>query len=556
MEDLQKEYELIIIGGGINGTGIARDAALRGIKTLLIEKEDFASGATGACSGMIHGGVRYLESDRAITELSCTDSGYIQKIGGHLIFRIPFLYPLLKNDEKSFGISKNGLLFELMETYFTAYDKFQPLKNGKKHTRLTPEETLALHPGINPNIHGSITFDEYGINPFRLSIANALAAKEAGADVLNHTEVTNLIIEDGKAIGIEIFNSLSKTKKVVLGKHIINATGPWSHRFASKYNLSVKLRPAKGIHLVYGRRLSNYAVGSFAIDGRSVFIMPHENSTIIGTTDDDYYGDPGDLSVTDDEVEYLLEAIEKVIPDIREHRIIRAFAGVRPTIWGDGVMEDNLTRDHEIIDHGEVDNVKNIYSLIGGKLAAFRFISEEIVDMIADKLGNARKSITHSKPLPGAEYVPNIERLAEESGLSFHTLNRLMSKYGSRVVKIISIIDADPQSKEIVCKCENVMEAEIKYAIQYEFANTLNDIRKRTRLGMGSCQGGCCTLKAARILKNEFSFTTKKTEEEAKHFLQKRYNGHVTTIKNTYSLQQLELNMANHKLIANLKGEN
>ncbi len=548
MDDLQSNYELIIIGGGINGTGIARDAALRGIKTILIEKNDFASGATGACSGMIHGGVRYLESDREITKLSCEDSGYIQNIGRHLIFRIPFIYPLLKP-------TFSKLLFEQMETYFTAYDKFQPLKNGKKHTRLTAEETLELHPGINPEIHGSITFDEYGINPFRLSLVNALSAKEAGATILNHVEVMDLIIEDNIVIGVEVFNHLTKEKKKIYGKHTVNATGPWSQRFAEQFNLSVKLRPAKGIHLVYGRRLSNYAVGSFAIDGRSVFIMPHENSTIIGTTDDDYYGDPGELSVTDDEVEYLLEAIEKIIPDIRKHRIIRAFAGVRPTIWGDQVMEDDLTRDHEIIDHGDIDDVQNIYSLIGGKLAAFRFISEEVVDIIATKLGNGKRSITHSKALPGAEFFPNIEQISEEHGIPLHTLKRLVSKYGSRINKIISMIENDTQSREIICKCENITEAEVKYAIEYEFAKTISDIRRRTRLGMGSCQGGGCTLKAARILKNEFNFSVEKEELEATNFLQKRYNGVYSTAKSSFSIQQLELNMANHKLIANLQGE-
>jgi glycerol-3-phosphate dehydrogenase len=173
-------HDVIVIGGGINGVGIARDCALRGMKTLLIEKHDFAKGASGNNTGMIHGGIRYLRYDVGTTKSSCTDSGYIQKIAEHLLHRVAFLFPIMKSD---FG---GQFLLEGAEIFFEAYDRFQPLKNGKSHTRLTREEALELEPGLSPNIIGAVTLDEWAIDSYRLTVENAVDAKLAGAQIRNY----------------------------------------------------------------------------------------------------------------------------------------------------------------------------------------------------------------------------------------------------------------------------------------------------------------------------------------------------------------------------------
>ncbi|MBZ0253479.1 MAG: FAD-dependent oxidoreductase, partial [Candidatus Methylomirabilis sp.] len=189
-------YDLIVIGGGVNGAGIARDAAMRGLSTLLLEKYDFAAATTGASSGMIHGGLRYLQRDVGTTALSCLDSGYIQKIAPHLLFRIPFLYPV-----RDFGPAAR-VMIELVETYFSIYDRYQPLKNGRPHVRLSRQECLEIEPGLNPDIVGGVSMDEYGIDPYRLVVANAVSAHEAGATVMNHTEVTDFVKEGGRVVGV------------------------------------------------------------------------------------------------------------------------------------------------------------------------------------------------------------------------------------------------------------------------------------------------------------------------------------------------------------------
>ena len=539
-------YDLIIIGGGINGTGIARDAALRGIKTILIEQDDIASGATGACSGMIHGGARYLISDREVTKLSSVDSGYIQYIASHLIFRIPFIHPVHNEyPNKKFFI-------ETFETFFSAYDEFQPYKNGKQHTRLTQEEVAELHPGITKDIIGAVTFDEWGVDPFRLALLNAVSAAENGATISTHTKVLDIIKKDNEVTGVKVFDKQSKRIYEIKGKVIVNAVGSWSNIFADKFNLTVKIRPAKGVHLVIGRRLSNYAVGVFAIDNRVIFIMPHKNTTIIGTTDDDFYGDPGDIPITSDEVNYLLTSVEKIIPDIKKHRIIRAFAGVRPTIYDEYMMEDDLSRDHLIIDHKAVDNIGNLYSVIGGKLAAFRFISEEVVDIISEKLSVNISSKTSMTPLPGSEKSINVRELSHKYKLSFFALNKLYTKYGDRMLIILNMMKNENSSKVNICKCESITEAEIRYVIKYELARTLDDIRRRTRAGMGTCQGTGCTLAIGNILKDELNLSFEDEMTEVKSFIKERYHGNKPILNNNVSIQQIELNMANNMLLTGL----
>ena len=157
-----RSYDLLVIGGGVNGTGIARDAAMRGLSTVIVEKKDFAAGSSGANSGMIHGGIRYLMTDPKVTRLACLDSGYIQRIAPHLLFRIPFLYPVQPDRPGQPTLKDRALLYGA-ECYFEEYDRYQPLKNGKPHTRLTDEELHELEPGIVAGTLGAVTMDEYGI---------------------------------------------------------------------------------------------------------------------------------------------------------------------------------------------------------------------------------------------------------------------------------------------------------------------------------------------------------------------------------------------------------
>src|SRR4051794_29037079 len=179
------DCDVIVIGGGVNGVGVARDASLRGLKVALFERNDIAFGASGNSSGMIHGGPRYLTYDPAVTKTSCQDSGNIQAIAPHLLFRIPFLMPIEPGKYQK-------ILFQLIDGFFEAYDRYQPLKRGKQHARLRPDEIRALEPGIRGEILGGYSFDEWGIDGARLCVAHAVDAMERGAQIFVGTTVERI----------------------------------------------------------------------------------------------------------------------------------------------------------------------------------------------------------------------------------------------------------------------------------------------------------------------------------------------------------------------------
>lgn len=492
-----KSFDLLVIGGGVNGTGIARDAAMRGLSTMLVEKKDFAAGSSGANSGMIHGGARYLLFDAKVTKLSCLDSGYIQKIAPHLLFRIPFLIPVMPEQGRAW--------FYGVECYFEEYDRYQPLKNGKPHTRLSDEELHELEPGIIEGTLGAVTMDEYGIDPFRLCTLNARSAADHGADVRNHTQVTRITKENDWQI------ELNGTEQVK-ARTVFNAGGPWAPQIAALAGFSLKIRPGKGVHVTLDRRLSNYGVICKAIDGRDVFVMPHEDSSIIGTTDDDFYGDPDEVFVTQDEVEYLMTAVERAFPLVRQARILRAWAGIRPTLWRYGPLEDALSRDHEITHHGN-----GFYSIVGGKLASFRAMAEEAVDAVSRALGKGGKCETHRQPLPGGEKAaPPADVLRNTYGVPDFAAARVAYRHGSEAADVLALAQERPELAAVCCPCEGVTFAELEFSRTRELAPSLLDLRRRCRLAMGVCQGTRCIGPAAALVESL---------DEARALLDERWKG-------------------------------
>ncbi len=514
-------YDVVVIGGGVNGTGVARDASLRGLRVALIEKKDFAAGASGANSGMIHGGIRYLRSDPKVTELACIDSGYIQKIAPHLLFRIPFLFPVVQRGAEP-SLGEQAYLYAA-EVLFSAYDQYQPYKRGKPSTRLTSREALTLEPAIRPDILGAVTTDEWGIDPQRLCALNALDAEAHGATLFTHTQVVGLPKAlDGRLLGAEV--SRDGKRALIRGKAIVNAGGPWAGLVAKLAGVEVKLRPGKGVHLTLDRRLSNYGVITNAIDGRQIFLYPHETTSTIGTTDDDYFGDLDDIAVTQDEVEYLIESIAHVIPSVRQARILSAWAGVRPTLYAFGPGEDALSREHEVVRH-DAEGVANFYSVLGGKLASYRVQSEELTDRVARDLGNREPCRTHLAPLPGGEGLPSAAELGAAHGVAEIAASRAIYRHGSKALKILEAVHDEPWLAEMLCSCEQVTYAEARHCLREEHVQNLSDLRRRCRIGMGQCQGLRCAERAASLWRAERGLSAAEGRRELDRFLASRLQG-------------------------------
>jgi glycerol-3-phosphate dehydrogenase len=510
-------FDVIVLGGGVNGAGTARDLALRGLSVLLLEKGDFGVGASGNSSGMIHGGVRYMVADRHVTALACRDSGYIQKIAPFLLFRIPFLMPFVSKRE---GAS----LFEratwyAYETYFGAYDLYQPLKRGKPSTRLSADELYALEPSLRPGLHGAITFDEWGIDAFRLCLLNALSAERHGAEVHTWTEGRRVLSESGHVRGVVWRDALTGEEGEAYAPIVFNATGAWSPSFARRQGAKVAMRPGKGVHLTLDRRWSNYAILCTAVDGRQMFLMPHEDESIIGTTDDDYYGDPDDVEATHDEVEYLVEAVEALVPSIRRARLVRAWCGLRNTLHEWGVNEDALSRDHRLQD-GAADGLDGLLSVVGGKLASFRAQSEEAADWILARLGRRPVACrTHEEPLPGGDTVPDPAALAAEHGIDAGIASRLVYRHGGRAAEILRLMKEDPRLGLVLCRSEGILAAEVVHCARHEKVRRLQDLRRRIKLAAGACGGLDCARIAAQLVGREKGWSPEQTRAELSDLL-------------------------------------
>jgi glycerol-3-phosphate dehydrogenase len=519
----EQAFDVAVLGGGVNGTGVARDLSLRGLKVVLFERNDLAFGASGNSSGMIHGGVRYLTSNPKVTEQSCRDSGYIQQIAPHLLFRIPFLFPV-----KS-GL-KGRIAIELIDAFFRAYDQFQPLKRGEPHTRLSPQELAVLEPGLTGSLVGGITFDEWGVDGARLCVLNAVDAKERGAVVHVHTAVEAVERADeeqgppGRSVGSYVVRARDLfTDRAVLARArvVVNATGAWGPITAALGNLPaarVRVRPGKGIHVAFDRRLSNYGIICEAIDGRQIFVMPWQNMTVIGTTDDDYFGDLNDVTATSEEVRYLVQGVARVFPSIREARAIGTWAGVRPTLYEFGPNEDALSREHLVVDHAH-DGAPGIYSMIGGKLASYRLFAQEMSDRIASDLAPSSVCTTHEKPLPGGDRVPDALVLAEQSAITPVAARRLVYRHGSRSARILARLAKNPRERATVCACEPVLEAEVRHALASEMARSVEDVARRTRLGLGACGGMRCAARCGQIVAEELGLPPSQGARMARAFL-------------------------------------
>lgn len=513
------DVDVVVIGGGVNGVGVARDASQRGLKVALFERNDLAFGASGNSSGMIHGGLRYLTSDPHVTETSCRDSGHIQAIAPHLLFRIPFLVPFE-------NAGRARVLYTLADAFFEAYDTYQPLKRGKPHARLSSDELRRLEPGLHGDLVGGFSFDEWGIDGARLCVANAIDAIERGAKVyVGHTVERIERREDtGEVLAVRYRDLRTGESGRLRTSVVVNATGAWSPITASLAGLpaaSSRVRPGKGVHVVFDRRLTNYAIMGTTIDGRQIFLEPWENMSVLGTTDDDFYGDLDQVRATSEEVRYLVQGIARVFPQIRTARAIGTFAGVRPTIHAYGPTEDDLSREHQIIDHA-AHGAPGLYSMIGGKLASFRLFAEQMTDILARRFQLGVRCATHTTALPGGDRPVDALALARRLEIDAVAARRLVYRHGSRALRIEERIRERPREATTVCACEPVLEAEVRYVLRHELARSVADVARRTRLGLGACGGMRCAARCGQIVAQELSLPPREGVRQAMEFLSRQ----------------------------------
>ena len=394
-----REFDVIIIGAGINGAGIARDAAMRGLKVLLLDKADIASGTSSASTRLIHGGLRYLEHfEFGLVRESLRERETLLRIAPHLVRPLPITIPIYKQSKRGPLTVRAGMI---------AYDLLSIGKSLPRHRMLSVAETLAQSPGLNPeNLLGSaLYFDAQVEFAERLVVENALDARDRGAEVVTYAPVTKIIAENGAVTGVE-FVSEGETQ-VVRASVVINAAGPWVDELLER-------APVESSRLIGGTKGSHIVVPAFpgasknAIyleaqsDRRPLFIIPWNGNYLIGTTDVRFEEDPDEVRSESWEIDYLLAETNRAFPGARltREQILFTYSGVRPLPWTRNEDEKSITRRHFIREHPKL---KNLVSIVGGKLTTYRSLAEECVDLVFRRLGRqSPPCVTGKEVLPAA----------------------------------------------------------------------------------------------------------------------------------------------------------
>lgn len=479
-----RTVDLLVIGGGIVGAGIARDAALRGLSVALVERDDLASGTSSRPTRLIHGGLRYLELfDFGLVRSDMRERETLLHIAPHLVFPLAFLLPLYRPSLfYRFKLRVGMFLYDLL-----SLDKSLP-----KRRRLGRAETLAAEPDLDPDgLTGAWRFYDAQVPLVeRLVVENALDAAAHGALILNHANAIAYLREGDTVSGAVIRDAVSGEDLEIRARYTVNATGPWLDQTIAPLRAEPRplLRLTKGIHLVTPHATEQAHVLFAKQDGRLFFVVPWRDYTIVGTTDTDYQGDPTDAVATAEDVRYLQEAARRAFPHAPFDDIHFTWAGVRALVRMEGVTESEVSRKHALFDHAKRDGVNGVLSVVGGKITAYRAIAEEVVDRVVRDLGVTARCTTHEQPLPGAT-----GRSAARDALAA----------------------ADPALAVSFCRHSETIGADIVHAALNEWAVSLADVLlRRTTIGLSACQGLDSLDAVAMVMRQALGWTAEQTAEQ------------------------------------------
>lgn len=491
----EDEFDLLVIGGGITGVAVARDAAMRGIRTALVEKEDFASGTSGRSSRLIHGGIRYLEyyQFKLVFE-SCCERRVLRQIAPRLVRPLPFLYPLYRGQKPPPWKLRLGL---------TLYDVLGLFRNVQRHTWLASPEVHEREPIISQrDLLGAARFYDAQTDDARLTLTIARSAHLQGATLVNHAQVVDLITARGNVAGARVVDQREGREFEVQARVVINATGVWGERVLTMDDASREgmLQPTKGIHLVIPRHrlcTRHAVVFDSPCDGRHVFLIPWGDFALIGTTDTVFRGDLDRPSASSEDAAYLLEAVDHAFRDAQIGRedIISTFAGLRPLAAGPGKagnpVQDTSDTYGRSREHQIAQSASGLITILGGKLTTHRLMAEQAVDRVQQRLsadfrsGPGRECRTHEM-LEHAETGRLLP--ADPDG---DVKRHLLSTYGSQAAWILAYAEENPVLGERIVPDLPYVMAEVVHSIRHEMALTLSDaLIRRTHVIYETPDGG------------------------------------------------------------------
>jgi glycerol-3-phosphate dehydrogenase len=469
-------FDVAIIGGGVVGCGVARDAARRGLRVALFEQSDFGSGTTSASTRIVHGGLRYLETaDFRLVRLDLRERETLLRIAPHLVRPLAFSIP------------------------FAAVDRVRRLK---LRMGLTLYDALAFGSSLPRRRIRSAEASYYDAridSPERLCIENLLDAAAHGAEVFNYTEVTGAL-RDGKRItGVRVRDRLSEGEVSIAARITVNASGPWFERVAARVEGAPpgSIRTTKGIHIVCPPVSDRALVLFSAVDGRLLFAIPRLGLTSIGTTDTDYAGDPAEAVATYEDVEYLVASVRGTLPALSAENVLYTTAGVRALVMQPG-RASAVSRLHKVVD-GERSGTPGLVSIMGAKITGYRAIAEDVTDVACRRLGLAQRATTADEPLPGGRAS------GEASQGRWPHLNDL---YGCRAGELVALASDHPELSQPLSPKYPDIGAQVAHAARYEYCLTVADfIRRRSLLGATADQGRDAVTAVAGLLGRELDWT-------------------------------------------------
>ncbi len=474
-----KETTVVIIGGGATGAGILRDLSMRGVPAVLFEMGGLCHGTSSRFHGLLHSGGRYVVSDNEAAAECIEENAVVRRIGRQCVHETGGYFVLTEEDDPDYvplwvsGCWKAGIRCEEVD----------------------PKEALRQEPGLNPRAVRVFQVPDAAVDGFRLVLHNAMSAERYGGRFYTYHEVLDITSANGRVSGVNVRNTHTGATSHVACQMVVNAAGSWSASVVKKAGIHLPLTPDKGTLIVFNRRCTSRVINRLHKSGDGDIFVPNGSVTILGTTSQTVE-DPGDTSSTTEEVLRLLDLGRPLFPAIDSFRVLRVFAGTRPLYTPGDSAGRSASRGFHISDHAG-DGLEGLMTIFGGKLTTYRLMAEKICDMVCARLGvraSCRTAAEELVPVPDEELTKTANRIflpqcvplvADRLGDDFESCVRR----GERAT-------ANP----MICECEMVSLTELLHVASQPSTHSLNDVRLRTRLGMGTCQGTFCGLRAASAL--------------------------------------------------------
>ena len=518
-QNTDRQYDIVVIGGGITGAAVAYDAATRGLSVALLEKSDFGGATSAATSKFIHGGLRYLKTfEFGLVRESLRERRIMENIAPNFVYPVPIMFT------NPSAVMKIGLLlYDIL-----AFDKGFTWDRNKRipnHHSISREEVIEQEPNVKRDgLRGAgIYYDCINICPERLTLAFIKSAVHNGADVANYAKVEDFIVEGGRVAGVVARDLVHGTSRPVRGSCVVNCSGPWADEvlgIAKKGAGGSTIRRSEGIHLIVKKRTGVHAVGTMT-KTHHFFLIPWRGHSLIGTTDKEYPGDPDGYRVTRTSIEELLDIVNADFGNndpIRYRDVLYAYGGLRPLLDAKGDDIHTTTRKYEIHDHA-AEGLPGLITAEGGKYTTSRNLAQSVLSAVARVLGRPiGKCVTHRRRLVGCD-IDDMEgfivRIGKENpDFNPRTVEYLGRHYGTECSGVIETARSDSRLAHEVSADGEIL-AEASYAVTNELALTLNDILfRRTGIGTLGHPGDAVLSQIADIAANALGWSAEKKQEE------------------------------------------